>query len=220
MLLLAPSELPCEPLCTLWLSFLRPLVKRCRHHLRTNALSANQHLERRTYGRKLQGHICQRDILLQEWRGRSASDVSNFLPTAVQHLVLIARDAALRHFQTHERTLDTRCLRLLQSRAPNELRLLHLAEAVEAGFPHIDRIGNLVPVERQLAFEAQRIACAQSAGHDAEFLTRSQNLIPHPSACRLIRRNVDLEAVFGGVAGARDENILQATDASTRHPIK
>src|ERR1700730_17957556 len=96
--LLARSELPCEPLCTLWLSLLQPLIKRCRHYLRSHALSANIHLECRTYRRKRRRNVSQRNILLQERCRRSASDVSNFPYAAVQHFIVIACDAALGHF--------------------------------------------------------------------------------------------------------------------------
>jgi hypothetical protein len=69
-------------------------------------------------------------------------------------------------------------LRFFQRGAADELGLLHLAEAVEAGFPDINRIGNFVAVEREFAFEAQRVARAQAAGDERRIPCPLQNFIP------------------------------------------
>ena len=57
-------------------------------------------------------------------------------------------------------------------------------------------------VERHLGFQAQRVARAQAARFDAEFRARLQDLVPDPHG--LAGRDVDLEAVLAGVAGASD----------------
>ena len=77
-----------------------------------------------------------------------------------------------------------------------------------------------MPVERQLPFQAQRIARAQSAGHDAEFLTRFQHLVPHSGAGGLVGGDVDLEAIFGRVSGAGNQNVAQPCNCSVGEPIE
>ena len=111
-------------------------------------------------------------------------------------------------------------LRFLQRRPADEVRLFHLAEAVEAGFPDIDRVGNFVAVERQLGFQTQRVARAQAAGDDAEFLARFQDFVPDPGAGCFVRRNVDFESVFAGVAGAGDQEYFSVRRPCPRRPNK
>ena len=41
----------------------------------------------------------------------------------------------------------------LERGATHEIRLLHLAETVQASFPHVDRVRNLMPVQRHLRFQ-------------------------------------------------------------------
>ena len=57
-------------------------------------------------------------------------------------------------------------------------------------------------VERHACFQTQRVARAQAAGLDAEFLAGVENVVP--DALGMFRREIDLEAIFAGVAGASD----------------
>src|SRR5215472_7818732 len=97
---------------------------------------------------------------------------------------------------------------------------LHLAEAVEAGFPDIYRIGNFVAIEWQLAFEAKRIAGTQATREYAEFLARGKNLVPHSCACFFVGGNVDFESVFGGVARPTHQDVREAAQFAPRHPVE
>src|ERR1700722_9509759 len=124
--------------------FLRPLIKWRRHDLRSNTLSANLDLQCCAHRGQPRWHVSQCDILLQERSRRPAGDVSNLAAPGIQHLISITRDAAFSHLQTYQGPSHARGLRFLQCTAADELRLLHLAEAVEPSFPHIDRIGNLM----------------------------------------------------------------------------
>ena len=90
------------------------------------------------------------------------------------------------------------------------------AEAVEAGFPDVDRIGNFVGIEWEFTFEAKRVASAQSAGKNAEFSAGCEDLIPYASARCLVGRNVDLESVFAGVARAADDHV-EAAERGEHH---
>ena len=57
-------------------------------------------------------------------------------------------------------------------------------------------------VERHLGFQAQCVARAKTAGANTELLAGIEHSAPH--ALGLLGRDVDLEAVFAGVAGASD----------------
>src|ERR1700745_2755607 len=64
--------------------FLRALVKRRRHNLRSHALTANFNFHPRA-GRGMCGrHVRQGDALLQKRRRRTAGDVTNFLACLVE----------------------------------------------------------------------------------------------------------------------------------------
>src|SRR5207253_8626101 len=104
--------------------------------------------------------------------------------------------------------------------ATDEVGLLHLAETVEAGFPHIDGIRYLVTVERQLGFETQSVARTQAAGYNSEFPTGLENLVPDHRTGVLIGGNVDFKSIFAGVFSAGDYSIFQSAKPATRHPVK
>src|ERR1039458_3297751 len=75
-------------------------------------------------------------------------------------------------------------------------------------------------VERQPAFEAERVARSQATGDGAKLFTGIEDRVPDAGAGGLIGRDVDFESIFGGVAGAAHEDILQATQRSARHPVE
>src|SRR6185437_9091619 len=89
----------------------------------------------------------------EERRIRSTGDVADFTACLIQHLVAIARDAAIYGLQSHQRARESGSFGLFQRRAPDEIFLFHLAESVQSGFPHIDGVRNLMSVERHLAFQ-------------------------------------------------------------------
>src|ERR1700733_4938698 len=124
-----------------WLSrLLRPLIKRRWNYDGPHALPAYFYFQRRTQGRELRRHVRQGDVLLQKGRRRPAGDIADLFSDAVEHLISVARNAAFDHFQTDQRPLHTLDLSILQRGAADELRLLRLAETVEARFPDIYRI--------------------------------------------------------------------------------
>src|SRR5271165_2393812 len=77
-----------------------------------------------------------------------------------------------------------------------------------------------MPVERQPAFQSERVARAQSTGHNTEFLACYQNFMPDAFTGRFIGGNVNLEAVLRGVAGARNQDVAQSADRPVRKPVK
>src|SRR5438093_12069325 len=84
--------------------------------------------------------------------------------------------------------------------ATDEVGLLHLAETVEAGFPHIDGIRYLVTIERQLGFETQSVARTQAAGDNSEFPTGLENLVPNHRTGVIIGRDGDFKTNFDGLS--------------------
>ena len=76
-----------------------------------------------------------------------AGDISNLATVRILHLISIPCDSTLGHLEAHQSPFRARSFRFLQRSTADEFRLLHLAEAVQSRFPHIDRIRNLVPVE-------------------------------------------------------------------------
>ena len=119
-----------------------------------------------------------------------------------QHFVAVAADAAAAHFESDQLARDALLLLLRKRVAADEIAFVELDDPAEVGFERRDGGVDLVPVERHLGFQAQRVARAQAAGLDAEFRAGLENLVPE--ARRLRGRDVDFESVFAGVAGARD----------------
>ena len=75
-------------------------------------------------------------------------------------------------------------------------------------------------IQRELGFQAQGIARAQPTRSNAEFFASFQNFVPDHRTGGLIRRDVDLESIFTGIPGARDESILQSAHSAARDPIE
>src|SRR5262249_47290207 len=99
-----------------------------------------------------------------------------------ENFVTVARYAAVDSFQPDQRAPEAGGSELLQRRAAKEIGFVHLAEAVEAGFPNVDGVRNLVAVKRHTSFQAQRVARAQTARDNSEFLACFHHLVPHALA--------------------------------------
>src|ERR1019366_8509718 len=157
--------------------FLRPPIERRRYYLCFHALSTDFHFYR-SADRSLRGRNAgQRNILLQERRRRTAGHVADLASALVQNSVSVSGNASVDHFQTYQRLLHAFSFRLFERRAAYKIRLLHLAETIQTRFPHVDRVRDFVPVERQLSFEAERVARAQAAGDDAKFFPKYIDLV-------------------------------------------
>jgi hypothetical protein len=72
----------------------------------------------------------------------------------------------------------------------------------EVGLDDCRRLVHVVAVEAHGGLEPQRVARAEAGRHDAGALARREDRVPHPLGLR--GRHEDLEAVFTGIAGARD----------------
>src|ERR1700761_266371 len=162
----------------------------------------------------------QGDVLLQKGRRRAGGYGADFLPVRRKYGVTIPGDAALAHLQTNELAFwAAGSADGLKRIAADEVTLVELRVAVKMGFEDVDVVRDFVLVERHGRFEAQRIARAKAAGHDAEFLTCFEHLVPDALARRRIGGHVDLEAVFSGIAGAGDERVVQAADLAPGKPV-
>ncbi len=102
---------------------------------------------------------------------------------------------------------------------PMKSPLSSLSQRVEAGFEDVDLFRDFVAVEAHARFEAQRVARAQAAGPDAELRARFEQRVPHLHGGGLVGGDVDLEAVFAGVAGARDQHVGNAGDRAPGEPV-
>jgi len=74
-------------------------------------------------------------------------------------------------------------------------------------------------VERHFRFKAQRVARTESAGNDAKLFSRFDDGVPHSFTRRGIAGNVNLKAVFAGVAGASDQTIRQGANRYRSEPV-
>src|SRR6266852_474157 len=121
--------------CPCWeLRFFRALVKRGRHYLAFDLLSADIDEQLMVDFRICRRHIRQRNVLLQERRGRSAGNVAEFASGLVKYFVSIARDAAVHRFQTNQNALQSRGLNFFQGGAADEIAFVHFAIAVQGCF--------------------------------------------------------------------------------------
>src|SRR5882672_547549 len=168
----------------------------------------------------LRRNVCQRNVLLQERRRRSAGNAANFAASVIEYSIAVTRDAALYHLEPNQRPGDARGSGHFQRCASDKIRFLRLAETIEPGFPNVDGVGNFVTVERQAAFQAKSVARAQAAGDRAEFLSRCQNFAPDSLAGHFVGRNVNLEAIFRRIARASDQDFGQSAHYPARDPVE
>src|SRR5277367_847389 len=117
-----------------------PFIKRRWDNLRRYGLPANLDVQRRTNFRERWWDIRQCDVLFQKRRRTSAGDVADCTAGIVQDLIVVARNAATSHFKAGQSPCQRFSLRFLQCGASDEVRLLHFAEAIEAGFPDVDGV--------------------------------------------------------------------------------
>ena len=96
---------------------------------------------------------------------------------------------------------------------------VELEPAVETGFEDVDLLRDFVAVEAHARLKPQGVARAEAAGANAEVFSSFEQRVPHLHGGGFVRRDVDLEAVFAGVAGARDEDVGNAGDCSPREPV-
>src|SRR5260221_13892164 len=118
----------------------------------------------------------------------------------------MAGDPAIGHLEADELARDSLLLLPLEGLAAEELPLLHLHDPAEVRFPGSDRVVDVVAVEGHLRLQAQRVARAEAARNDplgpARFEQAAEDLLGR------LRREVQLETIFPGVAGAGDERGL------------
>src|SRR5208283_2095897 len=149
----------------------RTLIKWRWHYLRVYALSADFDFDHGSHRGLRRRNISQRNILLQERRWRSAGDITNLASAFVENLVSVAGDASIDHFEPNQRFLHALRFRLFEGGAADKVGLLHLAETIQSGLPHIDRVRDFVSVERQTTFKPQRVARTQAAWDSAKFFS-------------------------------------------------
>src|SRR5215210_4994341 len=154
--------------------------------------------QRRAGSGLVRWHVGQAQSLL-EGRAPGAAGDGAHGPALGHNRMPLARDSPPLDLEAHE--LARRALRLLrhQGVAPQEVPLVELDDPGEPRLPRRGGLVDLVPVEGHGRFQAEGVARAQPrrAGpglHQAP-----------PESGRVLRIDVQLEAVLAGVAGARDE---------------
>ena len=105
---------------------------------------------------------------------------------------------------------------LSQRVAAHEIALVELHDPAEVGFQRRDGGVDFVAVKRHFGFQTQRVARAQSARLDAEFLAGLQDFVPQ--ALGFGGRHVDFVAVLAGIAGVRDAR-RRARDFAVGEPV-
>src|SRR3954462_7133555 len=110
----------------------------------------------------------ERDVLLQKGRWGARGDSSNLFPVGRKYGVTVAGDAAIGHFEAGELAFGAAPgTHGFERIAADEVALVELGVAVQAGFEDVDLVGDLVAIERHGGFEAQRVARTQATGEDA-----------------------------------------------------
>src|SRR6185436_12630186 len=137
----------------------RSFVERSFHCHRIHGLVADHDLNGLARDRVLHGQVTQADILVERRRGSAARHPSRRY--AVQEdLVSVPSDAAAAHLESHQLAANAVFLLLEQHVAPDKLTLIELHDPAQVGLQRRNRGVDLVPVERHLGFQAQRIARA------------------------------------------------------------
>ena len=103
--------------------------------------------------------------------------------------------------------------------AADEVAFIELEPAREAGFEDVDVLRDFVAVEAHAGFEAEGVARAEAAGANAELCARVEESVPHVHGGGLVGRDVELEAVFAGIAGAGDDHIGDAGNCAPGEPV-
>src|SRR5689334_3993549 len=184
------------------------------HHFGPHALTPDVDLDFRAGAGAIGRQVRRTDRRVYGWRQRAAPhDVH--LVAVEEHWKAVARDRLrLRHLEAHEPALDALELLLLQCFQPREWRpLLKLHDETQAGLIRRRGVVDVVAVERQPGLEPQRVARAESDGFRA---SRADEGVPE--LLGIAGAAVQLEAVFAGVAGARDE-ALHAGDFPLREVV-
>src|SRR5262245_6565968 len=159
-------------------ALLLSLVERHRHDARARALAADVDVELAAGGGVLDGQVRHADRLLQIRRLRPAGDDAG-PGVADVDVVAVPRDAAVEHLEPGD--LPRRPVRLLraQRRGADEVVFLPADDPVQIRFHRGRRLIDVVAVKPHAGLEAQRVARAEAAGHDAGGLPRLDERQPH-----------------------------------------
>ena len=101
----------------------------------------------------------------------------------------------------------------------NSESLSSLSQRSEACLEDVGFVGDFVAVEGHAGLEAEGVAGAEAAGDDAEFCTGFHDGGPDFFRGGDVGGDVDLEAVFAGVAGAGDEHVVDIGDLAPGEPV-
>src|ERR1043165_1734739 len=188
------------------------LVERRGDDAGPSLFAADQHRELRAGRRLFRRKIREADRFFQRRRVGAAGDDAD-LAAAVDDRLAVPGDAAVDHLESDELPPRPLGVLALQDVAAVEVAFFDLDDPAEVGLERRRGLVDVVAVEGHFRLEAQRVARAEAARLDVAGL---DELAEDP--LRLRRREVELEAVLAGVAGAGDDGI-DAVDVAAREAV-
>src|SRR3954471_5031542 len=121
----------------------------------------------------------ERDVLLQKGRWGAGGDSPNLFSVGRKYGVTVAGDAAIGHFEAGELAFGAAPGSYGFERiAADEVALVELGVALQAGLEDVDLIRDLMAVQGHGGLEAQGVARTKATGEDAELLAGFQHLVP------------------------------------------
>src|ERR1043165_2837662 len=84
---------------------------------------------------------------------------------------------------------------------------IQLRDPTKARFEWVGGLINIISIEAIALFQSKRIACTETNRFDTKFFTGFENCIPYCCSNCCIGREINFNAKFAGIAGARDYHI-------------
>lgn len=158
-------------------------------------------------------HIAHTDTRLEGGGHRARGHFANDVAFGVCYFVVGARYALVRELEGDELALDALGLLLLEEGLAGEVLLRdELRDPAETSFEGRGGIADIVAVEAEAYFEAERVASAETDGADAFGLTCFEDSVP--DLLTVLGVEVDLEATSTGVARVGEDDLRTASEGA------
>src|SRR5690606_35600728 len=178
------------------------LVERRTHDFGGRRLVTDHDLDGGARLRCFGRDVCHADTL-PRGRADDAARHDTARLTVDAHAVAVPREAALLHHEA-DAFLPAAAPLQLRERAPaDEVALVELDDPAEARLERRVVLVEVVAVQRVAHLEAERVTGAEADRQDA--VVRAGEEKPAPEGHRVVRRDVQLEAILARVARAADD---------------